>query len=315
MKIEGGELRANRIKYSLQVKGMLARNAITTNQVTYTHQNSGTSNPCHPSIAEQFAERFALRVANTPEMREEVYRIRYQVYCQELGYEPPGRFPDGKETDEFDERSLHCLLEYLPSGMYIGCVRLVFVNPDDPNDRFPFERTCGSTLQIELNESVRPYYCEVSRLAVIGAFRKRKGEATTTSGLIYTEDNDTPVAREKRRFPLIAPSLFLACTSLVLNLGLESFTLMEPRLARHLRTFGMPSTQIGSLIEHRGKRAPYMMKPREIVESIGLEALELFQAIDEKMQIGLRNWPSEDKLKSYLDEIEARQWQEVEVYS
>ena len=65
-------------------------------------------------------------VADTSELLDEVYRLRYQVYCVEMTYEA-GR--DGKEYDEFDNRAHHVLLVHRASGEAIGTVRVIPPSP------------------------------------------------------------------------------------------------------------------------------------------------------------------------------------------
>lgn len=42
-----------------------------------------------------------------PRLREESYRLRYQVYCLESRFLPPEDYPDGMEVDLYDPHSVH----------------------------------------------------------------------------------------------------------------------------------------------------------------------------------------------------------------
>ena len=44
-------------------------------------------------------------------LRESVYKIRHNVYCDELAFEPVKE--SGLETDEFDAYSRHCLIRHI----------------------------------------------------------------------------------------------------------------------------------------------------------------------------------------------------------
>jgi N-acyl amino acid synthase of PEP-CTERM/exosortase system len=50
---------------------------------------------------------FKFIVATTPALLEKVYRLRYQVYVDEFGFEHAGDHPNGMETDEWDPTSIH----------------------------------------------------------------------------------------------------------------------------------------------------------------------------------------------------------------
>ena len=69
-------------------------------------------------VITQFSQHFRLLPANTPELLREVYRMRYEVYCLEMGFERPEQFPDGLERDDYDRRARHCLLQHRATGLY-----------------------------------------------------------------------------------------------------------------------------------------------------------------------------------------------------
>ena len=230
------------------------------------------------SLTEHFAHYFELVVANTPQLKREVFSIRYQVYCQELNYEPPSNFPDGLETDEYDIRSIHYLLKHRSSGIYAGCVRVVLPELDNPAAIFPSEKACSR--HFDLISRPRSDFCEISRLAVLSRFRRRKGEQKIPEGIIYFSENQLDNSLNRRSFPIIALSLYWACIGTGPSLNLDVLALMEPRLARHFRHYGIISQQIGELVEHRGKRGFFIIKPNEFRNSIKAEVKELFDFID-----------------------------------
>ena len=88
--------------------------------------------------ANKFKEYFELAQASTPELRDEVYRLRHRVYVDELRFERPSF--DGRERDEFDEQSRHLLLRSVKTGIAAGCIRRELVRPDRPQLPLPFEK-------------------------------------------------------------------------------------------------------------------------------------------------------------------------------
>ncbi|MCU0536706.1 MAG: PEP-CTERM/exosortase system-associated acyltransferase [Hydrococcus sp. Prado102] len=237
----------------------------------------------YDTIGEQFREQFQAVFANTAELKQEVYRIRYEVYCQELGYESPDKFPDRLESDSYDERSLHCMLKHRISGQYAGCVRLVFPDPYQSDRSLPISKICS--LDLDLKELPTHSFGEVSRLAVIDRFRRRTGESQTPAGLLLFP-NQTQEEREKRGFPIIALSLYLAATCIGMESGMDRvLVLMEPRLARHLRYFGFLFTQIGDFIEFRGKRGPYQITKESIGAGLPAHIVELMEIIRSDLKL------------------------------
>ncbi|MGH8603862.1 MAG: hypothetical protein ACREXR_14150, partial [Gammaproteobacteria bacterium] len=71
-------------------------------------------------LVTHFEQYFEILRADTPDLLEQAFRLRYQVYCQEgllPGFDPLD-YPDGLERDVYDyeHRSLHCLLRHRPTG-------------------------------------------------------------------------------------------------------------------------------------------------------------------------------------------------------
>src|SRR3546814_14902814 len=58
-------------------------------------------------------------------LRDEVFRLRYQVYCVENPFEDPAEHPDGLEHDVYDERATHCLLFHKRTESWEGTARLI----------------------------------------------------------------------------------------------------------------------------------------------------------------------------------------------
>jgi len=211
------------------------------------------------TLTDTFHRYFEFIPASTKALQEQAFKIRYEVYCEELGYEDPEQFADHLEQDEFDKHSLHYLLRHKESQEFAACVRLAMV---DANKCLPFEYTCGDKLY---DETIRPAdleentSVEISRLAVRSQFRKRSGEQNRP----FTIDTPKAESNERRsNYPLITYGLYMACFAGSLHHHLDNvFVMMEPRLARRLRIVGIPFEQIGLAVEHRGSRAPYKISP------------------------------------------------------
>src|SRR3546814_7250579 len=72
-------------------------------------------------------------------LRDEVFRLRYQVYCVENPFEDPAEHPDGLEHDVYDERATHCLLFHKRTESWAGTARLILPNAEDPNHSFALQ--------------------------------------------------------------------------------------------------------------------------------------------------------------------------------
>lgn len=237
-----------------------------------------------PRLADSFHDYFRVISADSPALRARVYRIRYQVYCEELGYERAEEFPDGFERDPFDPRSRHCLLRHLGSEQYAGCVRLVMTDPEDQDSLLPFETFCQASLYDWVTETILPrrgMFGEISRLAVPAQFRRRKGD-----GVLPDEDLHGVVPRSgatsggHRHFPYIPVGLYLAAAAIGLEAGLDGvFAMMEPRLARHLRRFGFEFQQAGDVVDYHGQRAAFYISRDMLFRHLDAEMYGLLEGI------------------------------------
>ena len=226
-----------------------------------------------------FSRYFDLVPALDRDACESVFRIRHDVYCRDLGYEPVRE--DGLETDEYDRHSLHCLLRTAgPEKVPVGCARIVLARPEDPSYPLPFERTCAATLDRSIIDPARvprERVTEVSRLAVLSQFRRRKGEEGRPVA-IGDEDFGTIL---HSRFPFIPVGLYLGSIALALHHGIDHlFMLTEPRLALHFRKIGFVIDQIGGPVEHRGTRVPSLLRAEETVEGLRSNLRGMYEVIN-----------------------------------
>jgi len=229
------------------------------------------------SITSLFDHYFSVVPADSEELIKEVYRIRHQVYCEELGFEE--QRANHLEFDDYDLHSSHCLLFHKASDNYAGCVRLVLANDDSPEFKFPFEQTCQVNDDFKLlSELPRSRFGEISRLAITANFRRRRGEIDKPDG--GSEAIDASKEDERRRFPSVALGLYIAITAMGLEQGLDGvFAMMEPRLARQLRRFGFYFDQVGDTVEHRGLRAPFYIGKETLLNELKPELIELLNSI------------------------------------
>ncbi|OZG73412.1 GNAT family N-acetyltransferase [Hahella sp. CCB-MM4] len=228
------------------------------------------------TIAEHFDKFLSPVIAKTESDRQRVFEIRHQVYCEELKFEPPR--PDRLELDDFDLYSAHCLIRHNPTDRFAGCVRVVC--PSNEGELLPIQKYCAHAYQenpLKPESFARGKICEISRLAVLAEFRRRKSdkyrgaETGVINEITYSE-------QELRCFPFISIGLYLAAAGLALEKGIEhAFVMMEPRLARSMALIGIQFEQIGPAIEYHGQRAPYYINQEIFLTSLkpGFKALEV----------------------------------------
>lgn len=237
------------------------------------------------SLMDRFREYFLVELARTPAQKSRVYRIRYRVYCEQFQYEPAEQFPTGEEFDEFDARSEHCLIVHRRTGRAAACVRVVPALGDAATDPLPIERVFADRLDQAYLAELGPdrgRLCEVSRLAVDEAFRRRAGEACSRHG--------EPVAalcgpHERSTFPFICMAGFLGATALTELTGRTNvFAMMEPFLARMLARSGIVFRRVGGDLDYHGIRAPYFTTTQSALEGMEPEMRSMYESIADEIR-------------------------------
>ncbi|WP_018141242.1 PEP-CTERM/exosortase system-associated acyltransferase [Thioalkalivibrio sp. ALJ7] len=208
-------------------------------------------------ITQAFHRYFDLSQPQFPDEVEPAFRLRYEVYCREFGFEREEDCPNGLESDGYDSRSWHCLMHHRSSGASAGCVRIVPTSATS-GAMLPMEEHCRDSfwdVPERPDRLDRESICEVSRLAVHGLFRRRQGEHQTPLGDVRSLEIPP---NHVRTFPILALSLFMSATAMAtIHEKEHAFAMMEPALARILRRSGLPATQIGELQDYHGQRAAF----------------------------------------------------------
>lgn len=242
------------------------------------------------NLGTRFEDLFEFTLALDEPSVENVYRIRHDVYCRELGWEAVRQ--DGLEMDDYDRHSIHCLLRKRETGELVGCSRLVLARPEDPSFPLPFELSCRDAIHRDLFDPARlPRHDvgEVSRLAVMSEFRHRQGE---TGKPVAVGEGDFESRGGQPRFPFIPMSLYLGAAAAARQLSVENvFVLTEPRLASHFVRIGFDIHPVGDEIEHRGVRLPSVLSSSKVVGNLRPLIQPLYAVIERLVSRSLEAHP------------------------
>lgn len=238
----------------------------------------------HCLLNQNFDRYFEVVKADTDALRREVYHLRYDVYCDELGLEDKNEFPDELEKDIYDARSLHCLVRHKESGLAAGCVRLIKNVPGD-DQLLPFEVAAADQINPEFRTALlrRTDFAEVSRLAVHPVFRRRTKDMNNKLGVNPFTDIGQMKGGE-RAYPLVAMGLYIVSSALAITEDLDRvYVMIEPRLARMLNRCGMRFTQISQIMDYHGQRAVYTIRPVDMLRSISLEGRDFLEKVCDRI--------------------------------
>lgn len=231
------------------------------------------------AIVDYFSRYLKPQIANSDVVKEQAYKLRHQVYCEELAYEETNAAQ--LECDEFDARAIHCVVQHLSSNTLAGTLRLIPTKNGD--ELLPLDKLCAQAIthpELHPKHFLRHQVCEISRLAVPAVFRKRQTDqfAGSATGAINEQTFST---HELRYFPYIAISLYLSAIAMCRKMRcFHVFVMMEPRLARSLDFVGIHFTQLGPVIDYHGKRAAYYVDARELRKDLSVGYKNFLQVIE-----------------------------------
>jgi N-acyl-L-homoserine lactone synthetase len=205
-------------------------------------------------------EEFSVEIAGSPDQTREAYRLRYQTYCVERGYEASST---GLEIDEFDDRSHHVILRHRRSGAPVGTVRLVLADPDAPLNSFPLQRLCDprhlQTLPIGST-------AEISRFAV-----PKRSRAIGSSSAA-----------------LVRLGLMRGLLKMSRELQLTHWcAVMERSLLRLLRSTAIYFDPMGPMVEHHGLRQPTWAAIDRILAQMRREQGAVWSFVTDGGRLGL----------------------------
>lgn len=186
---------------------------------------------------------------------DDIFRLRYQVYCEEKRFLPAEDYPQGFETDEFDENAVHFIV-YGDDVSPVGYMRII-----DGQDRHGFPMIAhGMTVHDDFEFPPPDGVMEISRMIVRSDYRHEHRPANDQQSL-----TDLPLPQAKNESDLIQYRLLRLMYQHAVREGSQWIcAAMEPTLHRKFRMMGMPFTQIGPSGEYFGEVRPYAMNLREM---------------------------------------------------
>ena len=224
------------------------------------------------NVSNLFNSVFRVQLATSPEMINEVFELRYQVYCIDRPFEDANCFADKREHDSYDPRSTHALVRHRITGDSVAAVRLVMSGGSPKQAHFPMEGPCVHLMDQEaldaINGARREQIAEISRMAVSREFRRRLNEEKAISGIsepAYYADWETG----KRALPYISLGLFAAILQMSVKHDITHWmAVMEPTLLRLLKRFGVEFEHVGPVVDYHGRRCPVFAEAATLIEGI-----------------------------------------------
>jgi len=250
-------------------------------------------------LCEIFNTYFDVVTGTDSSVLDEALRLRYQVYCVEHDFEDSSHFKDGKESDDYDCRSVHGIVSHRSSGLTAATVRLVLSDRKDSDAPFPIEKNCCDSLKYApslFKHVPRQSIAEISRFAVSKNFKRRLGEAESVAGIGPNIDEyvkQYPCG--KRMIPHLILGLFAAIVKMSAEQNITHwYAVMDVSLLRLLTRYGINFIPIGDQVDYHGQRQPCFGRIDDVLAGIWNKRFDIWQLITADGVV----WPAPEKSAS-----------------
>lgn len=226
-------------------------------------------------LSEVYWRYFKVLDADTPDLRQVSYRLRYQVYCVEHPFEPPN--PNGIEVDPYDEHSGHALLIQQQTGLPAGTVRMVLPDAKNPEKSFAFQDLCTDPAIRDHRRFPIERAGEISRFCVSKQFRQRIQDRALIDLPANSEFNEGEMRR-------VIPNMTLGLIQWLVRFsraqGLTHWcAVMEPHLLRLLARLGIHFEPKGEVVEFHGRRQPCVAELEPMLARVKAERPDIWEVI------------------------------------
>lgn len=259
-------------EFAFPGKGILSAKEFFPNHPKYSNHNKEIKREAE-LLCTVYNALFDVIPANTTELKEKAYALRYMVYCLENeGFEDPEKHSSGMETDMYDENACHTLCIYKPWNEVVGTARIILSNKDNWKKSFPMQEVCNSPI-LEDEDHVKNS-CELSRLSLSKKIKRevykdipRVLKELDLEKYGYTDAQETELIGKIMSVAILGMcrSLFDQC----LDKGiLEINAVMTPKHINRLVGQGLVYDQIGDAIDFHGERIPFKFNLYDLFENL-----------------------------------------------
>ncbi len=239
------------------------------------------------SVYDLYNQYFKVIRADTPELLEKVFSLRYQVLCVEHYYESPESFPNEMERDIYDSHAVNSLLVHRPTGAIAGSVRLILPLTEYPGSDLPIYEVCKEPELSDTSLFIREHVGELSRLVIAKTFRRRIGEQASPRGVTVESLRASETAVNIKHDRRVAHHLTLGLISALVQMSVEHgvfiwCSTLERSLLRLLKRIGIHFTNLGPQIEYYGKRQPCYASLDALLGRVRFERPDVWDVLTKK---------------------------------
>ncbi len=233
---------------------------------------------------------------DSEDLKKEIYKLRYDVYVSEYGFEKKEHHPSGLEKDIYDHHSVElAAIEQVNAEIQkvIGTIRLILHSENG----FPIENAVP--LDFMRKSPAVDKIAEISRLAISREYRRRQGDGLygvksyhQACGGDSISDADGSMNDKVRIQPYLILGLFKELYQISKKLGITHwYMITEKKLWYALKRFDLIFRQIGEPVNYHGLRIPYLGIIREIEQNLMKKQMDFYQ--DFLVGLDRQYWPAE----------------------
>jgi len=237
-----------------------------------------------PNLSDCFHRHLEANTAINGELKKDAHRVRYNVYCEERGFEDEAKFPDRMERDEFDSESVHAVVRHKASKYPVGVVRLVLPNKKAPERPFPIETHFGDRFEEKI---IKKFNFSRYNIAEVSRFAVSKQSLGLIHGKLISEIQYNRSSRSTRNSSdpkHLLPHISLGLIAMLFVISKENnvkywYAAMEPSLSRLLTRLGIKFTPIGPIMDYHGRRQPMIANVNDLLENIQRSRKDFYKLI------------------------------------
>jgi N-acyl-L-homoserine lactone synthetase len=216
-------------------------------EISHVFREGHAENNTHKDAVHESAV-FIKEVRTANELND-VFKLRYQIYCLEKKFEKAEDYPNELEYDHYDPYSVHFIA--YQKDVHLGTARLIMPNKHG----LPVEKHCNININSVCGTGD---VAEISRLAVSSEAVKNLNveRSRITLGLI------------KQVYDIGSKLGVVYC-----------FAAMNRALERLLNNSGINFVQAGDPVDYHGLRAPYILSVADFEKNIFDRRRDIFESL------------------------------------
>ncbi|MFN2444598.1 MAG: PEP-CTERM/exosortase system-associated acyltransferase [Vicinamibacterales bacterium] len=196
----------------------------------------------------------ARTIDDEPELLEQSYRLRYQVYCMERKFLPAENYPDRLEMDEFDQFSTHVGVVDL-HGRLAGTARIV----KSSIAGLPLLRHCFLFLPEKELYSSRGNIVEISRVSVSRHYRHQGNGHKGSADANFSSEEGNASGEEPGRGAIMLAGVRGVYQAVKRLRATHWISASDRAMQRLMRQYGIPIRLVGPSVDYYGPVAPCLV--------------------------------------------------------